>query len=148
MRRGTFGMMGVDYEQRVDFDRLRRERVAKIKTELDKTDFSCLLLFDTGNKRYATATAVASPEVDNMGRYAIVPRTGEPIGLIRRRFACRLSSTGELYLSSVPLDDPVRFLSRSPKPRHPLAFARGDAYVADYLQRPQSDNGRYAHGRA
>ena len=78
MRRGTFGMMGVDYEQRVDFDRLRRERVAKIKTELDKTDFSCLLLFDTGNKRYATATAVASPEVDNMGRYAIVPRTGEP----------------------------------------------------------------------
>jgi len=75
---GTFGMMGVDYEQRVDFDRLRRERVAKIKAELDKTDFSCLLLFDTGNKRYATSTAVASPEVDNMGRYAIVPRNGEP----------------------------------------------------------------------
>jgi Xaa-Pro aminopeptidase len=71
-------MMGVDYEQRVDFDRLRRERVAKIKAELNKTDLSCLLLFDTGNKRYATSTAVASPEVDNMGRYAIVPREGEP----------------------------------------------------------------------
>jgi nitrite reductase/ring-hydroxylating ferredoxin subunit len=29
----------------------------------------------------------------------------------------------------------------APKPRHPLAFAREDAYVAEYLQRPQSDNG-------
>ena len=32
-----------------------------------------------------------------------MPRTGDPIGLIRRGFACRLSSTGELYLSSVQL---------------------------------------------
>jgi Xaa-Pro aminopeptidase len=70
--------MGVDYEERVNFDRLRRDRVAKIKTELAKTDLGCLLLFDNHNKRYATATAVASPEVDNMGRYAIVPRNGDP----------------------------------------------------------------------
>ena len=78
MRFGTKGTMGVDYEQRIDFDRLRRERVAKIKAELAKTDLGCLLLFDNHNKRYATSTAVASPEVDNMGRYAIVPRNGEP----------------------------------------------------------------------
>jgi hypothetical protein len=36
----------------------------------------------------------------------------------------------------------------APKPRHPLAFAREDAYVAEDLQRPQSDNGRYAYGCA
>ena len=29
MRSGTFGVMGVHYEQRVDFDRLRRERVGQ-----------------------------------------------------------------------------------------------------------------------
>lgn len=40
--------------------------------------FPCLILFATENKRYATSTAVASPEVDNMGRYAIVPRGGKP----------------------------------------------------------------------
>ncbi len=78
MRVGTRGMMGVDYEQRIDFDRLRRERAAKIQAELDQTELSCLLLFDSGNKRYATSTASTSPEVDNMGRYAIVPRGGAP----------------------------------------------------------------------
>jgi len=78
MRTGTRGMMGVDYEQRVDFDRLRRDRAAKIKAELEKTDFSMLLLFDTNNKRYATATAATLPECCNAGRYSIVPRNGEP----------------------------------------------------------------------
>lgn len=78
MQYGTKGMMGVDYEERINFDRMRKERVAKIKDEMKKTDIGCLLLFDSGNKRYATSTAVASPEVDNMGRYAIVPVNGEP----------------------------------------------------------------------
>ena len=78
MKFGTKGTMGVDYEQRIDFRRLQRERVEKIHKELEKTEFSCLILFDNHNKRYATSTAVASPEVDNMGRYAIVPRNGDP----------------------------------------------------------------------
>ena len=78
MRVGTHGMMQVDYEQRIDFDRMRQHKVSRIKKYMDKLDIECLLLFETGNKRYATSTAVASPEVDNMGRYAIVPRNGEP----------------------------------------------------------------------
>ena len=78
VKSGTQGMMGVDYEERIDFDRLRKQRVAKIQAELEKTDLGCLLLFDSGNKRYATSTAVASPEVDNMARYSIVPHNGEP----------------------------------------------------------------------
>ena len=75
---GTKGAMGVDYEERIDFKRMRNERVAKIKSAMEKTEFSCLILFAAENKRYATSTAVASPEVDNMGRYAIVPRNGQP----------------------------------------------------------------------
>ena len=78
MRYGTQGMMGVDYEQRIDFDRMRGHRVSRIHEFMDEFDIACLLLFETGNKRYATSTAVASPEVDNMGRYAIVPRNGQP----------------------------------------------------------------------
>jgi Xaa-Pro dipeptidase len=70
--------MQVDYEQRIDFDRMRQHKVSRIKQYMDKFGIECLLLFETGNKRYATSTAVASPEVDNMGRYAIVPRNGEP----------------------------------------------------------------------
>lgn len=71
-------MAQVDYEQRMDMDRMREYRVSRIKKYMDEFDVECLLLFDTGNKRYATSTAVASPEVDNMGRYAIVPRDGYP----------------------------------------------------------------------
>ena len=75
---GTQGMMQVDYEQRMDFNRMREYRVSRIKEHMDRLHINCLVLFETGNKRYATSTAVASPEVDNMGRYAIVPREGEP----------------------------------------------------------------------
>ena len=78
MRVGTQGMMQVDYEQRMDFNRMREHRVSRIKKYMDEFDIECLLLFDTGNKRYSTSTAVASPEVDNMGRYAIIPRNGYP----------------------------------------------------------------------
>ena len=77
-RKGTQGMMQVDYEQRMDFNRMREYRVARIKKYMDHFDIDCLLLFDTGNKRYSTSTAVCSPEIDNMGRYAIIPRNGPP----------------------------------------------------------------------
>ena len=75
---GTHGMMQVDYEQRIDFDRMREYRESRISRYMDESDIDCLVLFETGNKRYSTSTAVASPEVDNMGRYAIVPRQGKP----------------------------------------------------------------------
>ncbi len=78
MRVGTHGMMQVDYEERINFDRMRKHRTDRIQMYMDKFDVDCLLLFDTGNKRYSTSTAVASPEVDNMGRYAIIPREGKP----------------------------------------------------------------------
>ena len=75
---GTKGTMQVDYEDRIDFKRMREYREGRIQKFMENTDFSCLVLFATENKRYATSTAVASPEVDNMGRYAIVPRGGKP----------------------------------------------------------------------
>lgn len=78
MRKGTIGTMQVDYEERVNFDRMRQERLEKIDREMGKTNLGSLLLFDPGNKRYATSTAVASPEVDQMGRYAVIPRGGKP----------------------------------------------------------------------
>ena len=78
MAYGTKGMMQVDYEARIDFDRMRGYRESRIQEQLEKSDFSCLILFATENKRYSTSTAVASPEVDNLGRYAIIPRRGKP----------------------------------------------------------------------
>lgn len=75
-RKGTQGMLQVDHEQRMDFNRMRDYRVARIKNYTDVFDIECLLLFDTGNKRYLTSTAVCSPEIDNIGCHAIIPRNG------------------------------------------------------------------------
>lgn len=93
--KGTKGMMQVDYEERIDFNRMRKERVEKIHKAMEKTDLGCLVLFDSGNKRYATSTAVASPEVDNMGRYAIVPRNGDP-------YIFSISSEGAVQKENCP----------------------------------------------
>ena len=44
--------MAVDWEQRVDFDRLRRHRMARAKAALEESDLGALLLFDPNNLRY------------------------------------------------------------------------------------------------
>ncbi len=36
MKYGTKGTMGVDYEQRIDFDRLRKDRMRKVQEALGK----------------------------------------------------------------------------------------------------------------
>ena len=56
-RPGTQGMMQVDYEQRMDMNRMREYRVDRIKKYMDVFDIECLLLFDTCNKRYSTSVS-------------------------------------------------------------------------------------------
>jgi len=41
--------MAVDWEQRVDFDRLRRERLVRAKALLAKSEIGALLSFDMNN---------------------------------------------------------------------------------------------------
>ena len=48
--------MAVDWEQRVDFDRLRRARLERTKAALEASDLGALLLFDPNNLRYVTST--------------------------------------------------------------------------------------------
>src|SRR5712691_2408490 len=56
----TYGTMGVDWEERVDYDRLRRERLARVKSMLAKSEMGALLCFDMNNVRYITATHIGS----------------------------------------------------------------------------------------
>ena len=39
-----FGIMGVDWEERIDFDRLRRERLQRAKDALDSSDLNALFV--------------------------------------------------------------------------------------------------------
>src|ERR1700748_2087168 len=53
---GAPGHMGVDYEERVDFGRLRDYRLARAQEALRATDCGAFLLFDFYNIRYTTQT--------------------------------------------------------------------------------------------
>ena len=46
---------GVDWEDRVNFERLRQYRMQRIQEQLDKSDLGALLLYDMDNIRYSTA---------------------------------------------------------------------------------------------
>jgi Xaa-Pro aminopeptidase len=71
--------MAVDWEQRVDFDRLRRHRLASAKAALGRSDLGALLLFDPNNLRYVTSTAIGTWERDKNIRFALLFREDDPI---------------------------------------------------------------------
>jgi len=71
--------MAVDFEQRVDFDRLRRYRLDRVRSCLDTSECGALLLFDFYNIRYTTQTWIGGALGDKMTRYALLARSGEPM---------------------------------------------------------------------
>jgi Xaa-Pro aminopeptidase len=73
------GHMGVDYEQRVDFDRLRDYRITRAKAALDASNCGAFLLFDFYNIRYTTQTWIGGALGDKMIRYCLLTRDREPI---------------------------------------------------------------------
>jgi Xaa-Pro aminopeptidase len=75
----TYGLNAVDWEQRIDYDALRRDRLARAKEALERSELGALLLFDTPNIRYVTATAIGTWANDKLVRFCLLPRGGEPI---------------------------------------------------------------------
>ena len=74
----NFGTMGTDNEMRVDYDRLRHERVEKAAAALEASEADALLLFDMNNIRYTTSTWLGEWARDKLCRYVIFPRGGKP----------------------------------------------------------------------
>jgi Xaa-Pro dipeptidase len=75
----TYGPAAVDWEQRVDLPRLRAERLARLRAELERTELGALLSFDFGNIRYMTSTHIGTWAMDKLIRFALLPRGGEPV---------------------------------------------------------------------
>ncbi len=75
----ALGTMGVDFEERVDYRRLHRYRLSRVKMALDKSELGALLVFDVNNIRYITSTKIGEWERDKLSRWALLSRTGEPI---------------------------------------------------------------------
>jgi Xaa-Pro aminopeptidase len=75
----TYGSMAVDWENRINFDRLRKERLARIKEQLKKSECGALLCFDMTNVRYVTSTHIGTWAQDKVGRFSLLPQNDEPI---------------------------------------------------------------------
>jgi Xaa-Pro aminopeptidase len=75
----TYGTMGVDWEERVDFERLRTTRLARIKRLLKDSELGALLCFDMNNIRYITATHIGTWAMDKLARFTLLPQDDEPI---------------------------------------------------------------------
>src|SRR4051794_29306595 len=75
----TYGTMGVDWEERVRFDRLREERLARIKAALAASDMGALLCFDMTNIRYVTATHIGTWAADKLNRFCLLAQDDDPI---------------------------------------------------------------------
>ena len=69
----------VDWEQRIDFPRLRRERLERAKAALNASDLGALLLFDPNNIRYVTSTHIGEWARDKNARFALLKRGADPI---------------------------------------------------------------------
>jgi Xaa-Pro aminopeptidase len=79
MGQPTYGTMGVDWEQRIDFDRLRLERLQRAKNLLAKSEMGALLCFDMNNVRYLTSTHIGTWAQDKANRFVLLPQNEEPI---------------------------------------------------------------------
>ena len=73
------GHMGVDYEERVDFARLRDYRLGRARAALEASECGAFLLFDFYNIRYTTHTWIGGALGDKMIRYALLTRDRDPV---------------------------------------------------------------------
>src|ERR1051326_1699033 len=75
----TYGLNGGDWEGRGNFERLRTERLARIKKLLKESEMGGLLCFDMNNIRYITATHIGTWAMDKLSRFTLLPQDDEPI---------------------------------------------------------------------
>ena len=69
--------MNVDFEERVDFARLRQYRLDRARAAMEAAGLGALLVFDNNNIRYLTGIAIGEWTRDKLCRYALYTRTGE-----------------------------------------------------------------------
>src|ERR1700744_1758272 len=75
----TFGTANVDWEVRIDVDRLRQERLARPRAPLEASSGGARLAFDFANIRYMTATHIGTWAMDKLIRFALITRNSDPI---------------------------------------------------------------------
>jgi len=71
------GIQSVDWEERVNWDRLKDYRLSRVRMAMEQHDLGALLLFETSNIRYLTSTHIGYWAFNKGERYALITRNGD-----------------------------------------------------------------------
>lgn len=77
--RRLYSQTGADWQYRVDFERLRQDRLQRAREQMDAHDLGALVLFAGANIRYVTASYQGNWKYNINIRYAVLPNGGEPV---------------------------------------------------------------------
>ena len=74
-----YSQTGADWQYRVDFNRLRKERLERAREAMNAQDMGALVLFAGANIRYVTGSYQGNWKYNINIRYAVLPNGGEPV---------------------------------------------------------------------
>ena len=77
--RRVYSTTASDWQARVDFDRLRRDRLARAREMLEKEDLGAVVCFVGENVRYITGVFQGNWKNNIFIRYCVLPRNGDPV---------------------------------------------------------------------
>ncbi len=77
--RRIYSTTSTDWQERVNFDRMRQERLARAKQMMDKHGLGALVCFVGENVRYITGVWQGNWKNNIFIRYCVLPRGGEPV---------------------------------------------------------------------
>ncbi|HUZ90093.1 MAG TPA: Xaa-Pro peptidase family protein [Candidatus Acidoferrales bacterium] len=77
--RRTYSYTATDWQARIDFDRMRRERLARARMMMEKHDLGALVCFVGENVRYITSVYQGNWKNNIYIRYCVLPRDGDPV---------------------------------------------------------------------
>ncbi len=114
----ALGKYAVDYEQRVDYPRLRAERLQRAKDQINRDGLGALVTWDEANVRYLTGYYITTPNRPLEAQFCFVARNGNPHivggndqeGLIKRMpwMEGRIHAPAAIpKIAAITPDDPV-----------------------------------------
>ena len=77
--RRLYSQSGVDWQYRVDYERLRQDRLARTREQLEAYDLGALVLYAGANIRYVCGSYQGNWKYNINIRYLVLPRGGEPV---------------------------------------------------------------------
>jgi len=75
----SFGKFAVDYEARIDFERLRKERLEKAKKQMIKDGLGAVITWDADTIRYLSGHYITTPLRAAQNHACILARNGDPV---------------------------------------------------------------------